>query len=90
MSSMKDQLYETTKSSCQMNTCTEDNTQRVGASNQWHVHMHMHAQQQFDKWNRMHVHVTMFVSVCTIITRQIYGMPHTCINHLVCASVLCT
>ena len=30
----------------------------------------------------MHVHVTMFVSVCTIITRQVYCMPHiniTCI-----------
>ena len=27
--------------------------------------------------NRMHLHVTMFV--CTIITRQVYCMPHTCI-----------
>ena len=28
----------------------------------------------------MHVHVTMFVSVCTISTRQVYCMPHTCIT----------
>ena len=28
----------------------------------------------------MYVHVTMFVSVCTIITRQVYYMPHTCIT----------
>ena len=28
----------------------------------------------------MHVHVTMFVSVCTISTRLVYCMPHTCIT----------
>ena len=56
-------------------TCTEDTCKRVGTSNQWPV-----AQQQFNKWNRMHVHVTMFVSVCTIITRQVYCMPHACIT----------
>ena len=40
MSSMKDQLYGNstcTKSSVKRNTCTEDNTQRVGTSNQWPV-----------------------------------------------------
>ena len=40
--------------------------------------LYKHAQQQFNKWNRIHVHVTMFVSVCTINTRQVYCMPHTC------------
>ena len=59
------------------NTCTEDtcnNTQRVSASNQWPV---KHAQQQFNKCNRMHVHVAM---VCTIIIRQVYCMPYTRIS----------
>ena len=37
--------------------------------------LYKYAQQQFNKWNRMHVHVTMFVSVC-ISTRQVYCMPH--------------
>ena len=64
------------------NTCTEDtcnNTQRVGTSDQW---PYKHAQQQFNKWNRMHVHVTMFASVCTISARQGYCMPHTCITNV--------
>ena len=40
-----------------------------------------HAHKQFHKWNRMHVHVTMFVSVCTISNRLVYCMPHhTCIT----------
>ena len=55
------------------NTCTEDNTQRVGTSNQWPVQTCTTAV----KWNRMHVRVTMFVSVCTIIIKQVYCMPHT-------------
>ena len=63
MSSMKDQLYGNstcTKSSCQKEYLyTEDNTQRVGTSISG---LYKHAQQQFNKWNRMHVHVTM--SVC--------------------------
>ena len=39
MSSMKDQLYgnSTCTKSSQKNTFTEDNTQRVGTSNQWPV-----------------------------------------------------
>ena len=37
--------------------------------------LYKHAQQQFNKW---HAHVTMFVCVCTIITRQGYCMPHMC------------
>ena len=52
------------------NTCTEDNAQRVGTSISG---LYKHAQQQFNKWNRMHVHV----SVCTIITRH---MPHYAIT----------
>ena len=49
--------------------------------------LYKHSQQQC---NKMHLHVTMFVSVCTIIARQVYCMLHTCINRLVCTSVLCT
>ena len=60
------------------NTCTEDTCMctihRVGTSNQG---LYKHAQQQCNKWNKMHLHVTMFVSVCTIITRQVYCMTHT-------------
>ena len=56
------------------NTCTEDmckNTHRVGTSNQWPVQTCTTASSLINAWNRMHVHVTMFVNVCTIITRQI-------------------
>ena len=42
--------------------------------------LYKHAQQQFNKRNRMHVDVTMYVSVCTIITRQVYCMPHICLT----------
>ena len=37
MSSMKDQLYGNSTVVVKRNTCTEDNTQRVGTSNQWPV-----------------------------------------------------
>ena len=43
------------------NTCTEDtcnNTQRVSTAISG---LYKLAQQQFNKWNGMHVHVTMFV-----------------------------
>ena len=53
------------------NTCTEDtynDRQRVGTSvkSQWPVETCTAAV----KWNRMHMHVTMFVSVCINIIRQ--------------------
>ena len=68
------------------NTCTEDlcnNTHRVGTSNQWPV--------QHNSSYRMHVHVTMYVSVCTMHHYQTGLLYATYMyNHLVCASVLCT
>ena len=42
--------------------------------------LYKHPQQQFNKWYRMYVHVTMFVSVCTIIPRKVFVLPHTCIT----------
>ena len=58
------------------NTYREDNPQRVVTSNQWPVQTCTTAV----KWNEIHVHVTMFVSVCTIISRQVYYMPHYAIT----------
>ena len=57
------------------NTCTEDNTQRVSTSISG---LYKHAQQQFNNGIECNVRVTMFVSVCTIITGQdyCYCMPH--------------
>ena len=66
MSSMKDQfVWELNHVVAKRNTCTEDTcnkSQRVDTSISG---MYKHAQQQSNKWNRMHVYVTMFVSVCT-------------------------
>ena len=52
------------------NTCTDDTCNNAQLVHQISG-LYKHAQQQFNRWNRMHVHVTMFVSVCTIITRQV-------------------
>ena len=80
-SSTKDQLCR--NSTCTMSSCQKKYLYRGYVQQYMHresVHqiscLYKHAQQQF---NRMHVYVTLFVSVCTIITRQFYCMQHTCI-----------
>ena len=70
MSSMKDQLCQhAQRIVVKRNTCTEDkcnNTQSVGTSSQSPIKTCT-----FNKWNRMHVHDTISVSVCIIISRQV-------------------
>ena len=63
MSSMKDQLYG--NSTCTYSTCQKEYLYRVIHRESVHQisGLYKHAQQHFNKWNRMHVHVTMFASV---------------------------
>ena len=66
------------------NTCTEDRCTIHRESVHQISGLYKHAKQQFNKWNRMHVHVTMYVSV---ITRQVYYcMPHYAIT-MMCKSM---
>ena len=69
ISSTKDHLYGNS-------TCTKSNCQKERIREQ--------GQQQFNKWNRMHMHVTMFVCVCVQSLPDRFIMPHTCITSGTC------
>ena len=60
------------------NICTEDNTQRVGTSNQWPV-QNMHISSLINGIECMCM--SQCLCVCTISNRLVYCMPHhTCIT----------
>ena len=80
MSCTKDQLYGNstcTKSSCQKEYLYRGYVQQYTESR--YIKSVACTNMQNSSY-RMHVHVTMFVSVCTIITRQVYCMPHYAIT----------
>ena len=87
MSSTKDQLYGNstrTKSSCQMKYFYTGCVQQIQRKSVYGFSgLYKHTHQQLECMSH-----AMFVSVCTIIIKQVYCMPHTCL--LTVSGVLCT